>query len=483
MKEYAAVKAIRAWTYLQLVLNYGSVPFVTLPILTKDEAEADYPRYDLQSVCDYFINDLMPLSVRYGAEYPGYGTIRNTDSRLFWFPIDIVMGDLNLWYASATGDKSRFKAAAESYYKYLYERNGLNSAYPISSSYLYWKTFVNTTMTGDIADMTWTRPRYEGSLSLSNENYSSTSEIITMIAGDSILAEGNYSQLRNLFNSREENDYKVSLTPSKNMFDISESQMNCCVTGRGTSIIYSPIGLPRHMSGDLRLSNVYTSQSLRHPETGDLIDYQSISKYSTRNVHIYRRQMVYLRLAEALNQAGYPRMAFQILSQGINNDVVKEEVYPYYSESDSLWISKLDFPVSRYGIYTVEHLVGIARVTTDINTIGIHSRGSGWTPLNEYYQLPVDTLKTEAEQTPFLQEYVDNLILQEGALEFAFEGTRYYDLMRFALRKSNPGAFLSEHVWARKGKDSEGTMRTEIKKDLTNQRNWYLQWNGKIGLQ
>ena len=39
MKEYAAVKAIRAWTYLQLVLNYGSVPFVTEPILSKLEAE------------------------------------------------------------------------------------------------------------------------------------------------------------------------------------------------------------------------------------------------------------------------------------------------------------------------------------------------------------------------------------------------------------------------------------------------------------
>ena len=32
-REYAAVKAFRAWTYLQLVLNYGSVPFVTEPIL------------------------------------------------------------------------------------------------------------------------------------------------------------------------------------------------------------------------------------------------------------------------------------------------------------------------------------------------------------------------------------------------------------------------------------------------------------------
>ena len=33
MKEYAAVKAFRAWTYLQMVLNYGSVPFVTEPIM------------------------------------------------------------------------------------------------------------------------------------------------------------------------------------------------------------------------------------------------------------------------------------------------------------------------------------------------------------------------------------------------------------------------------------------------------------------
>jgi len=80
MREYAAVKAIRAWTYLQLVLNYGSVPFVTEPILTKAEAEANYPRYDLQKVCEYFINDLLPLAERWGNEYPQYGTIRNTDS-------------------------------------------------------------------------------------------------------------------------------------------------------------------------------------------------------------------------------------------------------------------------------------------------------------------------------------------------------------------------------------------------------------------
>ncbi len=33
-KEFAVVKAYRAWTYLQLAINYGSVPFFTQPLLT-----------------------------------------------------------------------------------------------------------------------------------------------------------------------------------------------------------------------------------------------------------------------------------------------------------------------------------------------------------------------------------------------------------------------------------------------------------------
>ena len=62
MREYAAVKAIRAWTYLQLALNYNKVPFVTEPILSKQDAEKNYQDYDLQAICEYFINDLAPLT-------------------------------------------------------------------------------------------------------------------------------------------------------------------------------------------------------------------------------------------------------------------------------------------------------------------------------------------------------------------------------------------------------------------------------------
>ena len=472
MREYAAVKAIRAWTYLQLVLNYGSVPFVTEPILTKAEAEANYPRYDLQKVCEYFINDLLPLAERWGNEYPQYGTIRNTDSRLFYFPINIVLGDMNLWTASLTGNVSLYREAALRYYKYINERNGLNSAYPIGLTLVTWTP----------GSTTWTGYTSWSSGSLTSESYATNSEIITMIPGDSIRAEGNYSELRNIFNSREENDYKVSLVPSKFMFNLSESQMHCCVSKSGTSVYYAPSDLPNHRSGDLRLWYYYTDGETTHPNTGERIQYQSIDKYATRNVHIYRRQMVYLRLAEALNRGGFPRAAYQILSQGLNNEVLEDEVYPYCSESDSAWISQIDMPATRYGIFTVEALAQ-NRSTERQNTIGVHTRGSGFTPLNDYYYLRVDTTQTEEAQLPAMQEYVDSLLLNEEALEFVFEGTRFYDLMRFAYRQSNPGKFMAEHVYARKGADKTDIVRSDVKSDLTDTRNWFLKWNGKIGLQ
>src|SRR5574344_1722733 len=58
MKEYAAVKAFRAWTYLQLAAVYGQVPFITEPILTENASTQNYPLYSMKAICDYFIDDL-----------------------------------------------------------------------------------------------------------------------------------------------------------------------------------------------------------------------------------------------------------------------------------------------------------------------------------------------------------------------------------------------------------------------------------------
>ena len=479
MKEYAAVKAIRAWTYLQLVLNYGEVPFYTDPMLSKEEAEAaeHSAKADLQTICTYFINDLSTLPERYNTEYPGYRTIRGVQSKLLFFPLSVMRGELYLWRATATGSKEDYRQAALHYYKYINERNGQNSAYPTSQSYIMWTPGSSSWLSTTSRNMR----DYYGS---SSETIDEDAELVTMIAGDSIRAEGNYSELRNFFTSREENDYKVSITPSARLIEISESQVNCCLSNNGMSVIPSPAGLSDHMSGDLRLSGVWTEGFRRDPVTNDRLETQTIAKHSdSRNVHIYRRMMVYLRMAEALNMAGYPRMAFQILSEGLTNRVIQNEIIPYYvtdtDKSDSLFLAQFDFPDTRYGITTPEDIVSSG--SSLHNQIGIHTRGSGWTPMNDSYRLPEDTLLTEAQLIPVQQTFVDSLILNESALEFMFEGTRYYDIMRYAMRQANPGQTMVDIISARRGEEEINTMKSEISK-LADRNKWYLNWKGKIGL-
>lgn len=454
LREYVAIKGFRAWTYLQLALNYGSVPFVDKPILTKEESEKDYPRYDIKQICNYFINDLMPLA---DEKLPAYGTIRGLDSRFFYFPIYLLLGELNLW-------AENYGQAALNYYKYISTRNGMNSAYPIGTDRIQWSDseWESITISGEIGDV--------------GEDYAEQAELITLIPGDSIPSEGYYSELRDLFNSSADNEYNFSLKPSAAMQNLSASQYYCHVetnTQGEKDTIYAPKNVTWEsskvdMSGDLRLYYAWDLLDGRN-KNGDKIEEQSISKHNTRNVHIYRRTMLYLRMAEALNRAGYPVMAYKFLASGVNNKVIEDEVIPCYAEDPAkvAFLRQFDFPTDLYGILNP----GVTASET-ANTIGIHSRGSGWGSASAYYQMP-DTASLSLDEQI---EAVEDMIVNEAALEFAFEGTRFYDLMRVALRRSDVD-YLADRVAMRTGVNNEA-----LRVKLQTQANWYLDWNGEIGI-
>lgn len=436
-KEYAAVKAYRAWTYLQLALIYGSVPFVTEPLVDMEVDEAAFPCYDIGQVCNYFISDLTPYA---DVELPGYGNIGGVDSRLCYFPIHVLLGELNLWAGN-------YREAALCYYRYISTRNGANTSWPLCYN-IYWPQ--NATTYRSIYDA-WTYNCFTSSA----ETWSPVSELVTMIPCDTVSASSGYSTLMNLWNTTQANDGFYSLTPSAAMISLSEAQVYCNQTTE-KEISYVPNNLSNHRSGDLRLSGVWQTSDKQpaglttndqRPQT------QELAKFAgTHHVHLWRRSMIYLHMAEALNCAGFPEFAYRLLATGVNNTVMDSlsRAYPEHSA----WLAQFDFPNTEY----------ILRSENSVNytTLGIHSRGSGFTEVNEYYAMPQGTLEEQMAA-------VEQLLVDEFALELAFEGHRFYDLMRVALRRGDP-SFLASRVNSRNGSE----VSAGIEADLSLEQNWYL---------
>jgi hypothetical protein len=263
---------------------------------------------------------------------------------------------------------------------------------------------------------------------------------------------GVYSGLRDVFNSTTNNSYYFQATPSTHLIELSQSQSNCIIY-QGASkrdTLFAPTTNENYplMVGDLRLASVYSSQLVSQSANREYSsNYQYIYKFSTRHVILYRRNQIYLRFAEALNRAGYPVSAFTILKYGLQPSTINQ--YIPKSERDS---SQNLLTFSQY-------------VFTDNNTMGIHGRGSGDVQANVNYKIPAsksfaDTLSN-----------VEDLICDEDALETAFEGDRFFDLLRMAKRRDDPSSWLADKISKRKGiNNPDGTLYDLVKKS----ENWYL---------
>ena len=101
-----------------------------------------------------------------------------------------------------------------------------------------------------------------------------------------------------------------------------------------------------------------------------------------------------------------------------------------------------------------------------------------WHPLAWLRRLPVQrllcpasaptALATRQDTIDYQIPLVEDMIINEMALEGSFEGYRFYDLMRVALRRGDP-AYLAEPVSRRNGEVNDA-MRTL----LLDTKNWYL---------
>ncbi len=127
-------------------------------------------------------------------------------------------------------------------------------------------------------------------------------------------------------------------------------------------------------------------------------------------------------------------------------------------------------------------------------TSGIHERGCGRLRYNEmsvtglessynYVDMVAKKIKQnhgldvtkediygegDTDISAYVEEAVEDLIIDEMGLELAFEGTRFADLARVAIRRNDP-TFLAKRVAMRSGEQDKSLLNF-----LSNQNNWYL---------
>ena len=122
----------------------------------------------------------------------------------------------------------------------------------------------------------------------------------------------------------------------------------------------------------------------------------------------------------------------------------------------------------------------------DNATVGIHTRGCGIVPPSQMKNSVYDYVKIiqecaakeglqltkkdiySGEYDNKVRQYIEDLIVDEEAMELAFEGTRFFDLMRVAHRR-NDASYLAKRVSMRGG-ESDAALYSK----LLNTKNWYF---------
>jgi hypothetical protein len=383
----ASAKSIRAWTYLQLALNYGSVNYIEDPILSAEDAEKEYQKLDINALADVLIEDLLPFK---DIQTLNPGSFASFDTKLSIFPLKFLLGDLYLL-------KNDYKNAAKMYHELMYDKEAIIDEY-----YMNEVTFVNNAESG--AGYIW-----------QNVFKPSSTEVISAIASSPDY--GNPFNLDSL-------SYNFMIGPTQ------------YIINKWENAIYYKTDLQLTTS-DRRGVCSYNSLINKHKSiTASMFSYVDpkkpiIAKYlgynteEEKRIVLYRNSLLYLRYAEAINRLGYPETAYAILTTGLNQTTVRK--------------SKIANEIGTTGGNAAPEYLDFSdyRFTSNVGTM---MRGLGNTNIDSTYY----NLKPQANKPDSIL-FVENAIVDELAAELAFEGNRFHDLMRIAKRRNDP-AFLADKV-------------------------------------
>ena len=416
-------KCIRAWAYLQLALDYGTVHYYTEPVLS--EPVPAVQKLTLQPLLSVLVADLLPYVPADGVheQLPfaegQYSSINSYSTRHLFIPIRYMLAELYMW-------QENFLEAAHMYYQLMLDRQ---LTVPLRRN--RWRN----NQCQEVSTRTW-----DSQFGALNSN-----DQLTVIPFAEDFASGK-THLTDLFGSG---------------FQLSASQQ-CRRLFSEQQYTINLLAVP--VSGDLRgqgITSDYGSYQMRRADTDDdeltdayITKLGKMRASGSYYIPLARSAKIYLRYAECINRLGLHRIAFAVLKYGLNANTLLNT--NYIGQDDATLYPFTDFGQQNRNLES-----------TFTQNAPLHSRGSGDADMNSSYAIDlssgVDSLTD-----------VENKIMTEYVLECAFEGGRFHDLMRISQYRRQP-QYLAAAV-ARKLSQVEGSPRSYDAwvEFLSNSANWYL---------
>ena len=438
-QRYSDIGAIRSWVYLQLGIHYGSVPYITEPIETIEDVKniSKYPKLSFNQLLDQLVSftENLPYKDLYAAGSSMVINIDGYNTAKFFINKECLLGDLQLW-------KGNYMEAA-AHYKNVME-TGTKGGADTELYNTYRVKFAEVTTHDDLA-VGYLRYSEQDATTLINSN---TQGWRSIFARDrdllwntewiwSLPFENNFAPKNpfiTLF-SNKNGDYLVK--PSQSAIDLWNSQIqnnNIPYDARGPKFTYNIV------NGDpVIMKYLYSSEAVA-----------STGIANTKGQwFLYRAAKLHLRYAEAANRDNQQKVAYAILNYGINDTFT---ISPEPTDVTNIQQTKLPFPYdfdARMGDYPFFR--------------GNWHRGAGIR--GRAYTKAVGAVGDDMITT-------ENHIIDEDALELAYEGNRWEDLVRVALRRNDP-SFLADKIYDKLSKEGNGKA-SEVRSKLMNVNNWYL---------
>ncbi|MGB3007615.1 MAG: RagB/SusD family protein [Chitinophagaceae bacterium] len=445
-QRYSDIGALRTFLYLQLGIHFGEVPYVTSSLKDIDAVKdiSNFPRLPFATLLDSLINftEALPFKELYPTGSNLNLTVDGYPTQKFYVNKKIILADLHLW-------KGNYLQAATWYRQVMeYPSAVFGFGEDFFSYYrLGWagghNHYVTYSRAGDASTLVYNdgwRIMFESPMNSDGFRR----EWIWALPFDSKFKPDN--SLVKLFSPTGGN-YLVK--PSQEIMDLWDNETQR--PAQGLSIPYDARKLLSTMT--------IAGQPVVMKYLYNYINYSTLNPFNQLSKNgkwfLYRQTHMHMRFAEAANRTGHFRLTWGLLNSGIAG------AYPAPTTDVTLYHNTLFEPYP-------------------FNFDARNSGGSGvpYYRADWYRNIGIRLRANVADMViaaPDSLIALEDGLLKEAALENAFEGTRWPDLLRIALRRGDP-SIIADKVYNKILKDGTGNAAA-VRAKLMDPANWYLPFN------